>query len=149
MSIPAAARVLLAALFALAGTVAAGTQGHPVLGAGCTVMIPRSVDRVDAARKEFRGIGPGSVVCLPAGERGNIKLFNLRGTAEQPIVVRNSGGPVTITGTEFGDGGIIIAASSFLRLTGTGTNKDCGADHSPRAQRCGSSSTGPRRASRW
>ena len=137
MSMPAAARVLLATLFALAGTVAAGTQGQPVLGAGCTVMIPRSVDRVDPEREEFRRIGPGAVVCLPAGKRGNIKLFNLRGTAEQPIVVRNSGGPVTISGTEFGDGGIIIAASSFLRLTGTGTDKDCGADHTPRAQRCG------------
>lgn len=137
MSMPAAARVFLAAVLALAGTAAAGTQGHTALGAGCTVTIPRSVDRVDAARKEFRRIGPGSVVCLPAGKRGNIKLFNLRGTAEQPIVVRNSGGPVTITGTEFGDGGIIIAASSFLRLTGTGSNRACGADYTPRAQRCG------------
>jgi hypothetical protein len=137
MSMPAAARVLLAAVLALAGTVAAGTQGQTALGAGCTVTIPPSVDRVDAERKEFRRIGPGAVVCLPAGKRGNIKLFNLRGTAERPIIVRNSGGPVTITGTEFGDGGIIIAASSHLRLTGTGTDKACGADYSPRAQRCG------------
>ena len=137
MSMRAAARVLLAALFALAGTVGAGTQGQPALGAGCTVTIPRSVDRVDAERKEFRRVGPGAVVCLPAGERGNLKLFNLRGTAARPIVVRNSGGPVTITGTEFGDGGIIIAGSSFLRLTGTGNDQACGADYTPRAQRCG------------
>ena len=132
----AAARVLLAAVLALAGTVAAGTLGHPTLGAECTVTIQPRVDKVDA-EKNYRRIGPGAVVCLPAGERGNIKLFNLRGTAERPIVVRNEGGPVTITGTEFGDGGIIIAGSSFLRLTGTGTEEACGADYSPTAQRCG------------
>ena len=132
----AAARVLLAAVLALAGTVAAGALGHPTLGAECTVTIQPRVDKVDA-EKNYRRIGPGAVVCLPAGERGNIKLFNLRGTAERPIVVRNEGGPVTITGTEFGDGGIIIAGSSFLRLTGTGTEEACGADYSPTAQRCG------------
>ena len=136
MSMPAAARVLLAAVLALAGTVAAATQGRPTLGAECTVTIQPRVGKVDAA-KNYRRIGPGAVVCLPAGERGNIKLFNLRGTAERPIVVRNEGGPVTITGTEFGDGGIIIAGSSFLRLTGTGTEEACGADYSPTAQRCG------------
>jgi hypothetical protein len=137
MSMSAAARVLLAVVLALAGTVAAGTQAQPALGAGCTVTIPVSVDRVDAERKEFRRIGPGAVVCLPRGERGNLKLFNLRGTAERPIIVRNSGGQVTITGTQFGDGGIIIAGSSFLRLTGTGTEQACGADYGLRDQRCG------------
>jgi len=137
MSMPVAARVLLAALLALAGTVAAGPLDRTALGAACTVTIPPRIDRVDAERKEFRRIGPGAVVCLPAGERGNLKLFNLRGTAEHPVIVRNSGGPVTITGTEFGDGGIIIAGSSFLRLTGTGSDRACGADYGPDAQRCG------------
>jgi hypothetical protein len=136
MSIPTAARVLLAVALALAGTLAAGSPDRTALGAECTVRIPPRVDRVDAAGN-FRKIGPGAVVCLPSGERGNIKLFNLHGTAEQPIVVRNDGGPVTITGTQFGDGGIIIAGSSFLRLTGTGTEETCGADFSRRGQRCG------------
>ncbi len=136
MSMPVAARVFMAILLALAGTLAVGSQARTVLGAGCTVTVSPRVDKVDGEKNVPR-IGPGAVVCLPAGERGNLKLFNLRGSAKQPIIVRNSGGPVTITGTQFGDGGIIIAASSFLRLTGTGTDLACGADFGPRAQRCG------------
>ena len=129
------ARVFLAVGLAVAGIASGGLPETTVLAADCTVTIPSHVDKVDA--EDFPRIQPGAVVCLPSGKRGNIKLWNLRGTAEQPIVVRNSGGPVTITGTQFGDGGIIIAASSFLRLTGTGTDQACGADYGPRDQRCG------------
>lgn len=132
---PAATRILLAIALALAGTLA-GSRHETALGAApCTVTVPPNVDKVDGAKDP--GIGPGAVVCLPSGRRGNLKLFNLRGTAAAPIIVRNKGGPVTITGTEFGDGAIIIAGSSFLRLTGTGADQACGADFGPGAQRCG------------
>jgi hypothetical protein len=136
MSLSAATRFVLAALLALGGTVAGLSADRTVFGAACTVRVSPAVDRVDGG-KGSKGIGPGAVICLGAGRRGNIKLFNLRGTADRPIVVRNDGGPVTITGTKFGDGAIIIAASSFLRLTGTGATHVCGAEYGPDEQRCG------------
>jgi hypothetical protein len=134
MSKFAAARMLLAVALALAA--AAGVPARPVArAAACTVNVTAAVDKVDGAKD--RRIGPGAVICLAAGRRGNVKLFNLRGTSEQPIVVRNDAGPVTITGTKFGDGGIIIAGSSFLRLTGAGTTHVCGAEYDATAQQCG------------
>jgi hypothetical protein len=137
MSQPRAARLLLAAAFAVV-TTGAGVANHgTALAAGCTVTVAASVDKVDGATEAYQKVGPGSIVCLAAGKRGNIKLFNLRGTAEHPVVVRNDGGTVTIGGTKFGDGGIIIGGSSFLRVTGTGTSHACGAEYSDTAQQCG------------
>jgi hypothetical protein len=135
MSMSAAARLLLALVLAVAASGTGLLHGDLVLGAGCTVTIGTSVDRVDGA-SEGR-IGPGAIVCLAAGRRGNIKLFNLRGTADNPVTVRNEGGPVTISGTKFGDGGIIIGGSSFLRLTGSGTTHVCGAEYDVSEQACG------------
>jgi hypothetical protein len=131
------ARLLLAAALAI-GASAGGVPGRgTALGAGCTVMIPASVDKVDGQSPAYGRVGPGSVICLAAGTRGNIKLFNLRGIADRPITVRNDGGPVTISGTKFGDGGIIIGGSSFLRLTGSGTTHACGAEYDATLQQCG------------
>jgi hypothetical protein len=135
MSMSAAARLLLAVVLAVAASGAGLLDRGLALGADCTVSIGPSVDKVDGAADGR--IGPGSVVCLAAGQRGNLKLFNLRGTAEHPVVVRNEGGPVTISGTKFGDGGIIIGGSSFLRLTGSGTTHLCGAEYDATEQQCG------------
>jgi hypothetical protein len=102
----------------------------------CTHSVPSDVDKVDASKEDFADVGPGSVVCLTAGRRGNLKLMNLHGSAGAPIIVRNHGGPVVIGGTEF-EAGIKLMASTHVRITGAGVTARCGAAYSAAQQRCG------------
>jgi hypothetical protein len=103
---------------------------------GCTYFIPPEVSEVDG-KKNFNQVKPGDTLCLAAGVRGNLKLNHLHGAPGKPIVVRNSGGIVTIGGQDFLSGGIGIYASSYLRVTGTGTGTQCGAEYSAAEQECG------------
>lgn len=66
---------------------------------------------------EEHNFQPGDTICLEAGERGPIRIENIHGTAENPIVIINSGGQVI---TDEYDYGIKVAKSSHIRLTGTG-----------------------------
>ena len=103
---------------------------------GCTYFIPPDVNEVDG-KKNFNQVKPGDTLCLTAGERGNLKLNHLHGAPGKQIIVRNSGGTVTIGGQDFLSGGIGIYASSHLRITGTGTGTQCGAEYSAAEQKCG------------
>lgn len=137
-------------IFVLAMTAASGVA-QPVaalslattneVDAGCTYTIPADISEVDG-QQNYKQVKPGDVLCLPAGERGNLKLINLHGEPGKQIVVRNSGGTVKISGLIFLNGGISIYASSFLRLTGTGAGTQCGALYSSEAQECGIAITG-------
>lgn len=87
--------------------------------------------------KEYKYIKPGDVICLQAGEHGNLKIRNLDGTAENPITIINYQGKVIITGSVNLSGGIHINNSSYLRLTGTGVSSECGSEFSTEEQNCG------------
>jgi hypothetical protein len=122
---------VLAVLLALSSAPAAAT-GVPVVDhtptaqgapAPCTTTLGPDVTVVDGATRD--DLGPGSVLCLPAGFRGNLRIANVHGTAEAPITFRNDGGTVVITGADF-QGGIEIRASSHLRITGSGVGEQCG-----------------------
>jgi hypothetical protein len=65
-----------------------------------------------------------------------VKIRNLHGTAERPVVVRNDGGVVVLTGDNF-EAGMTISASTYLRVTGTGVASACGARFEPADQACG------------
>lgn len=108
---------------------------------GCTYIIPPGVSEVDG-QKNYSQVKPGDTLCIPAGERGNLKLIHLHGEPGRQIIVRNSGGIVTIGGNTFLSGGIGIYASSFLRVTGTGESTQCGAQYSAAEQKCGIVITG-------
>lgn len=103
---------------------------------GCTFEIPSDVLEVNG-KTNYADVKPGDILCLPAGERGNLKLMNLNGVEGMPITVINSGGTVVITGTDFLTGGIGIYSSSYLRITGTGMNNRCGAQYTTADQQCG------------
>jgi len=125
--------VMAVSLVPGAGVLSApGSQDYP----GCTYLIPPDITEVDATRN-YTQVQPGDVLCIPAGERPNLKLLNLHGTAENPIIVRNAGGTVFITGTQYLSGGIGIADSTYLRVTGSGVTSRCGASYSPEQQACG------------
>jgi hypothetical protein len=108
---------------------------------GCTYTVPPSVSEVNG-RKNFSQVKAGDTLCLPAGERSNLKLIHLHGAPGKPITVRSSGGIVTIRGNTFLTGGISIYASSFLRVTGVGDETRCGAPYSAVEQKCGIVITG-------
>jgi hypothetical protein len=80
-------------------------------------------------------LAPGAVVCLEAGDRGSFTLPNAHGTSEQPITLVNTGGVVHITGDEYA--GIWLAASSYVRVLGNGTDEHCGAPFLESDQQCG------------
>jgi len=108
---------------------------HPATGE-CTVLIPRSVTKVNGAGR-YAGLRPGDVICLEPGERGNIKFSNIRGDAANPIIIRNEGGVVRIGGAVNRMGGIGLLHVSSVRVTGTGVSSACGADIAPQDQQCG------------
>ena len=136
MSMPVAVRVFMAILLALAGTLAVGSQApHGARRRMHRDSFPRESTRL-TGRRTFPRIGPGAVgVPFRPGSAATSSSSTSAAAPGSRSSFATSGGPVTITGTQFGDGGIIIAASSFLRLTGTGTDLACGADFGPRAQR--------------
>jgi hypothetical protein len=102
--------------------------------APCTIEIPPTQDVVDGA--EQPEIGPGAVLCLPAGTRPNLRVVNLHGTADEPITIRNDGGPVIIEGTDF-QAGIEVRATTYLRVSGAGAGTQCGALAEQSGQQCG------------
>ncbi len=109
-------------------------QVVPARVAPCTMTIPPSIDTLDGA--EMPEIGPGAVLCLPAGDRPNLRIANLHGTADQPITIRNEGGPTIISGADL-QAGIEIRATTFLRISGTGVGSQCGARAERSGQQCG------------
>lgn len=68
---------------------------------------------------ELMGVVPGDVICIKSGERGGIKIRNISGTTDNPVIIKNCGGPVIIIG--YSSGGMQIESSSNFKLTGTGS----------------------------
>jgi hypothetical protein len=138
-------RLLAAILAVLVLGVPAAVRGaeprisgaaQPRVKAPCTHTVPLAADSVDASKDDFADVGPGSVLCLEPGPRTNLKLKNLHGSAEAPIIIRNQGGTVTIGGANL-EAGIKLLASTHLRITGAGVEGRCGAAYSTAQQRCG------------
>ena len=80
----------------------------------CTVILkPGSV------QYDGRGVPPGAVICLEAGDYTKIAFRDLHGTAEKPITIRNHGGQVRgwNPDKEF----YLCGDCSHIHLTGTGT----------------------------
>lgn len=108
-------------------------RGEPA-PAPCDINIPSSAKLIDGERLD--GLEPGTVVCLAPGERPNLKISNVHGTPESPVIIRNDGGTTLITGQLF-EAGILIGASTNLRITGTGVESHCGAHIASEDQNCG------------
>ncbi len=108
-----------------------------VAAPGCDAVVGPSVDTVDGTDPALKKIGPGGVICLPAGTRPNMRVRNLHGAPGKPITIRNNGGVVTISGATLADGGILVQGSTDLRITGSGSELHCGAEFASGDQRCG------------
>jgi len=102
----------------------------------CDRVIPAGVDEADG-RGNYADVGPGDVVCLPAGTRGPLELRNFHGADGRAITFVNDGGTVTVRGDGGDYAGIEIEDSDHIRVTGAGTAAQCGAGVAASAQRCG------------
>lgn len=80
----------------------------------CDLTIPLDTWKVDGVDDNIQ---PGDIICLQSGTRGTLRLEDLVGTPEEPIIIQNSGGKLVID-TDYS---IAVAQSQYLRLTGWGS----------------------------
>lgn len=85
------------------------------------IEIPKEQKIVDGIAM---GIRPGDTVFIAAGNREELKLQNITGTAKKPVVVINRGGKVIINAKK--DYGILFTNSIHFIITGTGSNDEYG-----------------------
>lgn len=65
------------------------------------------------------GVQPGETICIQAGARDFLRLYEMNGTADAPIVIKNCGGQVEIDNSDRGYG-LTLEGSSFVQITGSG-----------------------------
>lgn len=84
---------------------------------GCNYVVPYSSGTVTVDGSKL-GIKPGNVICFEGNKTwGNVVLKNIRGSASSPVIIKNCGGTVNITGTGK-PYGIRTETSSYFRITG-------------------------------
>lgn len=82
----------------------------------CDVEIPESIFVIDGSHGS---IHPGDVVCIKGSTKDFLLIRNVNGTAEQPVEFINNDGVVIINTDNYY--GIKISHSSFIKLSGTGS----------------------------
>lgn len=68
------------------------------------------------------GVQSGDTICIRAGLYNYIRLTNIHGTEEEPVVIINCGGPVKVDLNGHNNHGFIINNSTHFIATGTGHN---------------------------
>lgn len=66
-------------------------------------------------------VKPGETVCLPAGERGRLRIDGLNGSKTEPVLLVNCGGQVVINGD--GGYGLMLSGSRFIKMSGKGSDQ--------------------------
>lgn len=89
---------------------------------GCDVTIGLSTPADTAVYWTNPGnvLQPGDTLCIRAGRYNQISLRNIKGTAANPIVIKNCGGLVNIASDTYG-GFFVIKNSEYFKVTGTGS----------------------------
>lgn len=103
---------LVSAYIALGCLVFLQSNGVMANAWSCDIVVPPSQSLLDG---HVQQIDAGSVVCLTEGERGPLRIWNVQGTENKPIIVTNQNGVVTTTPYEYS---ISVERSRFLRITG-------------------------------
>jgi len=82
----------------------------------CALSIPASEGNIDG-RSNASGIQPGDTICLLPGQKSYLWITHLHGTPEEPIVIINTIGIVSITQFYYG---VKFDSCSFIKLSGKG-----------------------------
>jgi hypothetical protein len=83
--------------------------------------IPKSVSSYNATTA---GVKPGDTICLESGQRGNLILSGVYGTASKPVTVKNCGGVALFKKDGFVGKLLVLQNSRYLRITGSGSPSD-------------------------
>lgn len=82
----------------------------------CKYTVPANSHEIDGNKLN---ILPGDTICLTAdAPYGNLKFSSLKGSKEQPIIIRNCGGVAAIKSE--GAYGVKFSECSFFKITGNG-----------------------------
>lgn len=65
------------------------------------------------------GVQPGDVICIQAGSKGGIQFTDVRGSATNPVIIKNCGGQALIGGPS-SNNAMLFIGSRYIRITGTG-----------------------------
>ena len=110
MSIKNAAYLSGALFFGSINVWANGDSGSDY---NCDYEIPSGQYLLDGDQMQ---IPPGSTICLAPGERGPIRIKNIAGTSDQPVVIRNRDNQVLFTPYEYS---MALDNVSWVRVTST------------------------------
>lgn len=77
----------------------------------CDYIVPSNHHLFDG---QTSGVQAGETICLEGGERGPLRLTNIKGSQEEPVLVRNEGALVTTQPYEYS---VAIEGSQWLRIT--------------------------------
>jgi hypothetical protein len=95
-----------------------GTHATATTSCGCTYTVPLATQTVDG---KLLNLKPGAIICLSSTiQYKNLQFKNLTGSATQPILIKNCGGPVTLNATGLSYG-MKFVDSKYFRVTGGNT----------------------------
>jgi hypothetical protein len=110
---------LLIALFTWASTPPAWAQG-----CGCDHIITPSTNPTFWGTSSRTMALPGQTICMMPGTYKFFRFYNVQGTAQQPITIKNCGGQVVINSDTLPSGntsGIAFSNCKHVIFTGTGS----------------------------
>ena len=87
---------------------------------GCNHELSSREGKTAFLNGENSGVKPGDVICIQAGIYNYIRITEIHGTADNPVVIVNCGGPVKIDLDGHNNHGFIINNSTHFVATGTG-----------------------------
>ena len=85
---------------------------------GCTFTIPPGPAGV-TFDGNAKGVKPGDVICLQAGSLERVLFMNIKGSPDNPIIIKNCGGQVLLGGPN-ANSGLVFWSSRYFRITGAG-----------------------------
>jgi hypothetical protein len=65
------------------------------------------------------GVQPGDVICIQAGVKGGLQFTDVKGSAANPVIIKNCGGQALIGGPT-ANNAMLFISSRYIRITGTG-----------------------------
>jgi hypothetical protein len=88
----------------------------------CKYVVPDNLNTIDGAKLGFK---PGDVICLSSAKKYTttpLRFINIVGSATNPIIITNCGGPVSVSVPTNLTYVIKFEKSKYFRLTGGNTN---------------------------
>ena len=103
-----------AILLTTAGSLFAQVEPH-----NCKFKVTPDMRYINAAA-QWPAMQGGDTLCVQAGERDRLYIFNVKGAPGKPVTIINCGGKVTFD-SHTKEGAFSVVGSQYFRITGTGS----------------------------